>query len=163
GGGPKRDGGGRPRGEGPETPRPGRGAPRGPICGAGGKLGFSVFWRGGGARGAPLLPTPGGAPPRAAPAPRCSGGAPHPWGGGGEVRGSGNKCGQDGQSGLWVSDWYPQIAGVADEITLVRSCWCDGVNHVGGVCQMNTGSILAGRPSLGSWVTYGLGSENQDL
>ena len=37
------------------------------------------------------------------------------------------------------------------------------MNHVGSVCQMNTGSILAGRPSLGAWVTYGLGTENQDL
>jgi hypothetical protein len=70
---------------------------------------------------------------------------------------------QHGQSGLWVSDWYPTIAKVADEIALVRSCWADGVNHVGSVCQMNTGSILAGRPSLGAWVTYGLGTENQDL
>jgi hypothetical protein len=70
---------------------------------------------------------------------------------------------QHGESGLWVSDWYPKVAEVADEIALVRSCWADGVNHVGSVCQMNTGSILAGRPSLGSWVTYGLGSECTDL
>jgi len=70
---------------------------------------------------------------------------------------------QHGESGLWVSDWYPNVAKVADEIALVRSCWADGVNHVGSVCQMNTGSILAGRPSLGSWVTYGLGTENSDL
>ena len=52
---------------------------------------------------------------------------------------------------------------MVDDIALVRSCWADGVNHVGSVCQMNTGSILAGRPSLGAWVTYGLGTENQDL
>jgi hypothetical protein len=70
---------------------------------------------------------------------------------------------QHGASGLWVSDWYPRVAEVADEIALVRSCWADGVNHVGSVCQMNTGSILAGRPSLGAWVTYGLGTENADL
>jgi hypothetical protein len=70
---------------------------------------------------------------------------------------------QHGQSGMWVSDWYPNIAKVVDDIALVRSCWADGVNHVGSVCQMNTGSILAGRPSLGAWVTYGLGTENQDL
>jgi len=68
-----------------------------------------------------------------------------------------------GQAGTWVSDWYPNIAEVVDDIALVRSCWADGVNHVGSVCQMNTGSILAGRPSLGAWVTYGLGTENQDL
>jgi hypothetical protein len=70
---------------------------------------------------------------------------------------------QHGQSAMWVSDWYPHVAEVVDEIALVRSCWADGVNHVGSVCQMNTGSILAGRPSLGAWVTYGLGTENQDL
>src|SRR5438270_2707636 len=70
---------------------------------------------------------------------------------------------QHGKSGIWVSDWYPNVARVVDEIALVRSCWADGVNHVGSVCQMNTGSILAGRPSLGAWVTFGLGTENQDL
>ncbi len=70
---------------------------------------------------------------------------------------------QHGESGTWVSDWYPHVAQVVDDIALVRSCWADGVNHVGSVCQMNTGSILAGRPSLGAWVSYGLGSENQDL
>jgi hypothetical protein len=70
---------------------------------------------------------------------------------------------QHGEAGTWVSDWYPQVAGVVDDIALIRSCWADGVNHVGSVCQMNTGSILAGRPSLGAWTTYGLGSENQDL
>ncbi len=68
-----------------------------------------------------------------------------------------------GESGMWVSDWYPHVAKVVDEVALVRSCWADGVNHVGSVCQMNTGSILAGRPSLGAWVTYGLGTTNQDL
>ncbi len=46
---------------------------------------------------------------------------------------------------------------------MIRSCWSNGLNHVGGVCQMNTGSILGGRPSLGSWVTYGLGTANQNL
>jgi hypothetical protein len=70
---------------------------------------------------------------------------------------------QHGQSGIWVSDWYPHIAQHVDDITVLRSCWADGLNHVGSVCQMNTGSILAGRPSLGAWVTYGLGAANQDL
>ncbi len=83
--------------------------------------------------------------------------------GGNTLMPSQRKFAQHGESGLWVSDWYPNIAKVADEIALVRSCWADGVNHVGSVCQMNTGSILAGRPSLGAWVTYGLGTENQDL
>jgi hypothetical protein len=70
---------------------------------------------------------------------------------------------QHGESGLWVSDWYPEIARQVDDIAVIRSCWADGLNHVGSVCQMNTGSILAGRPALGAWVTYGLGTANQNL
>jgi hypothetical protein len=70
---------------------------------------------------------------------------------------------QHGQGGLWISDWLPHIAECADDLAVVRSCWMDGINHSAGVCQMNTGSILGGRPSLGSWVTYGLGTVNTDL
>jgi Protein of unknown function (DUF1501) len=70
---------------------------------------------------------------------------------------------QYGESGMWVSDWYPEIAKHVDEMTMFRACWADGLNHVGSVCQMNTCSILAGRPALGSWITYGLGSANQNL
>ena len=70
---------------------------------------------------------------------------------------------QYGQSGIWVSDWYPKIAEHVDEITVIRSCWTDGINHLGGVTEMNSGSILAGRPSLGAWVNYGLGSANRNL
>ena len=69
---------------------------------------------------------------------------------------------QHGQSGIWVSDWLPHIATCVDDLAVIRSCWSNGLNHVGGVCQMNTGSTLAGRPSLGSWVTYGLGTENAE-
>jgi hypothetical protein len=70
---------------------------------------------------------------------------------------------QHGQSGTWVSDWLPHIAGCVDDIAVIRSCVGDGLNHANGVCQMNTGSTLGGRPSLGSWVSYGLGTENQNL
>src|SRR5665213_1314303 len=70
---------------------------------------------------------------------------------------------QHGQSGIWTSDWLPHISGVVDELAVIRSCYGEGINHSGGVCQMNTGSILAGRPSLGAWTTYGLGTENQNL
>jgi hypothetical protein len=70
---------------------------------------------------------------------------------------------QYGQAGTWVSDWYPNIAEHVDDIAVLRSCWADGLNHVGSVCQMNTGDILAGRPSMGAWVTYGLGAANQNL
>jgi hypothetical protein len=68
-----------------------------------------------------------------------------------------------GESGLWVSDWLPHTAQCIDDICVIRSVVSDGINHSGGVCQMNTGSIFGGRPSLGSWVSYGLGSENQNL
>jgi hypothetical protein len=70
---------------------------------------------------------------------------------------------QYGQSGIWVSDWYPHIAQHVDEMTVIRSCWTDGINHLGSVTEMNSGSILSGRPSLGAWVNYGLGSANRNL
>jgi hypothetical protein len=70
---------------------------------------------------------------------------------------------QHGEAGLWISDWLPHIATQADELAVIRSCWTNGINHSGGVCQMNTGTQFAGRPSLGSWVTYGLGTENDNL
>lgn len=70
---------------------------------------------------------------------------------------------QHGESGTWVSDWLPHTSEIVDDIAVIRSCVSDGINHSAGVCQMNTCSITGGRPSLGSWVSYGLGSENQDL
>ncbi|QDT66312.1 DUF1501 domain-containing protein [Calycomorphotria hydatis] len=70
---------------------------------------------------------------------------------------------QHGEAGTWVSDWIPEIATCVDDIAVVRSCWADGINHSSSVCQMNTCSLLGGRPSLGSWVSYGLGSENENL
>ncbi|MCC6536860.1 MAG: DUF1501 domain-containing protein [Bryobacterales bacterium] len=79
------------------------------------------------------------------------------------IMNSPRKWKQHGQSGTWVSDWYPHIANHVDDIAVLRSCWANGLNHVGSVCQMNTGDILAGRPSIGAWVTYGLGSANRNL
>jgi len=70
---------------------------------------------------------------------------------------------QHGESGLWVSDWLPHTAECADDLAVLRGCWTNGINHSGGVCQMNTGVFVAGRPSLGAWVSYGLGTENQNL
>ncbi len=70
---------------------------------------------------------------------------------------------QHGQSGIWVSDWYPSLAQHVDDMCILRSCWADGLNHVGSVCQMNTGDILAGRPAMGAWTTYGLGTANENL
>lgn len=70
---------------------------------------------------------------------------------------------QHGSSGAWMSDWLPETAKCVDDIAFLKGCVADGLNHVGSVCQMNTGSILAGRPCLGSWALYGLGSETKDL
>jgi hypothetical protein len=70
---------------------------------------------------------------------------------------------QHGQSGLWISDWLPNHSKIADELCVIRSCVSDGINHAGGVCQMNTGSVFGGRPSLGAWVNYGLGTMNNSL
>lgn len=68
-----------------------------------------------------------------------------------------------GQSGLEISDFLPHLAKCADDLCVIRSCHGDSVNHPQSVYQMNTGSILMGKPSLGSWVSYGLGTENQDM
>jgi hypothetical protein len=68
-----------------------------------------------------------------------------------------------GHSGLPISDFLPHLAGCADDLAVIRSCWADSVNHPQAVYQMNTGTVLMGKPSLGSWVGYGLGTENQDL
>lgn len=68
-----------------------------------------------------------------------------------------------GRSGLEISDFLPHMAGCADDLCVIRSCHGDSVNHPQSVYQMNTGSVLMGRPSLGSWVAYGLGSENSNM
>lgn len=73
------------------------------------------------------------------------------------------KWAQYGESGTWVSDWLPHTAECVDDMCVLRGCWTNGINHSGGVCQMNTGVFVAGRPSLGAWVSYGLGTENQNL
>ncbi|TWU16372.1 DUF1501 domain-containing protein [Allorhodopirellula heiligendammensis] len=73
------------------------------------------------------------------------------------------KWAQHGESGLWISDWLPHHSSIADELCVIHSCVSDGINHAGGVCQMNTGAVFGGRPSLGSWVSYGLGEANENL
>ncbi|MGH9340787.1 MAG: DUF1501 domain-containing protein [Acidobacteriota bacterium] len=68
-----------------------------------------------------------------------------------------------GQSGIEFSDFIPHIASCADDICLVRSLHTDQVNHHPGQLMMSSGSPLVGRPSMGAWTTYGLGSESQNL
>jgi len=68
-----------------------------------------------------------------------------------------------GQSGTEVSDLFPHVGKVIDEIAVIRSMRTDSFNHDPAVMFMNTGSVRFGRPSMGSWLSYGLGSENSDL
>ena len=70
---------------------------------------------------------------------------------------------QYGQSGAWVSELMPYTAQVVDELCIVRSMYTEAINHEPAVMFMQTGSQQSGRPSIGSWLSYGLGSENENL
>ncbi len=68
-----------------------------------------------------------------------------------------------GQSGLWVSDLFPSLAEVADELTVINSMVAETANHIPGIFQANTGFRQMGFPAMGSWLSYGLGTENESL
>jgi hypothetical protein len=68
-----------------------------------------------------------------------------------------------GQSGLLVSDYFPRVREHADKLAVIRSCHTDSHAHGSALVMMNTGKTFIGRPSLGSWAVYGLGTANQDL
>jgi len=70
---------------------------------------------------------------------------------------------QYGQNGTWVSELFPNTARIIDELCIIRSMHSDIPNHGPSMTMMNTGSSRDGRPSMGSWITYGLGTENQNL
>ncbi len=70
------------------------------------------------------------------------------------------KC---GQSGIEVSELFPHLGALVDDLCVIRSMHADDISHDGGIMFMNTGASRLSRPSLGSWVTYGLGSENRNL
>jgi hypothetical protein len=70
---------------------------------------------------------------------------------------------QHGQAGMWFSEVMPHMAGKADEWCMIRSMFTEAINHDPAITFMQTGSQLAGRPSIGSWASYGLGSENDNL
>jgi hypothetical protein len=70
---------------------------------------------------------------------------------------------QHGQGGMWLSELIPHQASIADEMCLIRSMHTEAINHDPAVTFFQTGFQLAGRPSIGAWVAYGLGSENRDL
>ena len=79
------------------------------------------------------------------------------------IKGSPWKFKRYGQSGIPVSDLFPHVAGVVDELAVVRSLHTDTFNHDPAVMFLNTGNVRFGWPSLGAWTSYGLGSENENL
>ncbi|SHM93050.1 Protein of unknown function [Cyclobacterium lianum] len=70
---------------------------------------------------------------------------------------------QHGASGAWVSELLPHIAGITDDICMIKSMFTEAINHDPAITFFQTGSQQPGRPSIGSWVSYGLGSENENL
>lgn len=74
-----------------------------------------------------------------------------------------SKFQQHGESGATISNWLPHTAKVADDLCFVKSMVTDQINHAPAMTKFLTGHHLAGRPSMGSWCSYGLGSENRDL
>ncbi len=73
------------------------------------------------------------------------------------------KFSQHGQSGAWVSELFPHTAGIVDDLCFVHSMHGSNSRHGGALLELHTGSDTFVRPSMGSWITYGLGTENQDL
>ncbi|MEM6470240.1 MAG: DUF1501 domain-containing protein [Planctomycetota bacterium] len=82
---------------------------------------------------------------------------------GGELLASPWKFKQRGESGLWISDLFPEVASHADDLCLIRSMNCDQPVHPGAMTQMHTGTAQFVRPSIGAWTLYGLGTENASL
>ncbi|KAB2668717.1 MAG: DUF1501 domain-containing protein [Verrucomicrobia bacterium] len=70
---------------------------------------------------------------------------------------------QHGQSGLWLSELLPNLGRVADQLCVVKSMWTEAINHDPAVTYIQTGHQQAGRPALGAWLSYGIGSENRQL
>ncbi len=70
---------------------------------------------------------------------------------------------QYGESGAWVSELFPHTAGVVDDLCIVKSMYTEAINHEPAVMFVQTGSQQGGRPSIGSWLSYGLGTDNKDL
>jgi hypothetical protein len=73
------------------------------------------------------------------------------------------KFAQHGQAGMWFSELLPRMATLADQWCMIRSLHTEAINHDPAITFFQTGAQLAGRPSIGAWISYGLGSENQDL
>jgi hypothetical protein len=70
---------------------------------------------------------------------------------------------ENNEDGVWVSELLPYTSQVVKELCVIKSMWTEAINHDPAVTFIQTGSQLPGRPSMGSWVSYGLGSENENL
>jgi hypothetical protein len=70
---------------------------------------------------------------------------------------------QYGDSGAWISDYFPHLARIADDICIIKSMHTEAINHDPAITFFQTGSQISGRPSMGSWLSYGLGNENKNL
>ena len=70
---------------------------------------------------------------------------------------------QHGQSGAWVSELLPHTAAISDELCFIKSMHTEAINHDPAITFFQSGSQLGGRPSIGSWISYGLGSDNKNL
>ncbi|QDV49727.1 DUF1501 domain-containing protein [Gimesia fumaroli] len=81
----------------------------------------------------------------------------------GNLLGSPWKFKQHGESGAWVSEVFPHVAGCVDDLCIINSMYGSNSRHGGALLELHTGSDTFVRPSMGSWITYGLGSENRDL
>jgi hypothetical protein len=79
------------------------------------------------------------------------------------LAGSIYKFAQHGRSGAWLSELLPHTAKVVDELCIIRSLYTEAINHDPAITFLQTGSQLSGRPSIGAWLNYGLGSENENL
>jgi uncharacterized protein (DUF1501 family) len=79
------------------------------------------------------------------------------------MAGSAFKFAQHGKSGIWMSELLPHTAKVADDLCVVRSMFTEAINHDPAITFLQTGSQVSGRPSIGAWVHYGLGSANENL
>ncbi|MBS1610983.1 MAG: DUF1501 domain-containing protein, partial [Bacteroidetes bacterium] len=77
--------------------------------------------------------------------------------------GSSFKFEQHGKSGAWISELMPFTGGVADDLCFVKSMYTEQINHDPAITYMQTGNQLPGRPSMGAWISYGLGSDNENL
>lgn len=146
-----------------ETSRPGPLAPKDPHYPAKAKACIVLFMYGGPSQVDLWDPKPELAKRNGQPIPNLDGDPLLKVRNPGTLLASSHKFVKCSQAGIEVSDLYPHLGQCVDDMAIIRSTYADSFAHGGGLLQMNTGMLRQGYPSLGSWVTYGLGSVNQNL